>query len=74
MHDAIALHPLSPLVSPLVVGCVAYGVLVYVRSGRWPSLEGKGRVLMTAGIALWLCLLVVWIARFFGAFGGPVPV
>jgi hypothetical protein len=49
-------------------------VLVFVRTGRWPSLGGKDRVVMAAALALWILVVVVWVARFFGAFGGPVPV
>jgi len=74
LHDAITIHPLSPLVSPLAAGCIGYAVLVYVRTGKWPSLAGKGRIALAAGIVLWMVVVAVWIARFFGAFGGPVPV
>ena len=56
------------------MGCVGYSVLIYVRTGRWPALVGKGRLVVASAIALWILMVVVWISRFFGAFGGPVPV
>jgi len=34
----------------------------------------KKRALHVAGLALAALAFVVWIARFFGAFGGPAPV
>jgi hypothetical protein len=71
VREAVAFHPLAPLISPLVVGFVGYSMVTYVREGRWPAL---GRRMAAAGIALWALLVGVWIARFFGAFGGPVPV
>jgi hypothetical protein len=75
VSEAVALHPLSPLVSPLLVGFLAYGGVVYVRRGRWPATEGRaGTRVAGAGVALWVLLLAVWIARFYGAFGGPVAV
>jgi hypothetical protein len=46
-------------------------MVTYVREGRWPALGGR---MAAAGTALWALLVGVWIARFFGAFGGPVPV
>jgi hypothetical protein len=75
VSEAMGFHPLAPLVSPILLGFFAYGSLVYVRSGRWPATEGRaGARVAGAGVALWVLLLVVWIARFYGAFGGPVTV
>jgi hypothetical protein len=75
VREALGYHPLAPLVSPLVVGFLAYGAAAYVRKGRWPATQGvaAGR-LVAVGLALWALLLGVWIARFLGAFGGPVAV
>jgi hypothetical protein len=73
--DAIALHPMAPILGPLVtvVGSVELGA--YLLRGRWGVVFGMRQrwVTLIAG-ALWLALMMVWIARFFGAFGGPVPV
>lgn len=75
---ALRLHPLSPLCVPLVVVVVLEGVLSAGRAGR----IGWSEHLLTRWRlhpdwifgALSLMLLGVWIARFFGAFGGPVSI
>jgi hypothetical protein len=73
--EAVHLHPLAPLVSPLLGGFLVYATVRYVREGRWPATGGKAAGRMAAaGIALWVLLTVVWLARFLGAFGGPVAV
>jgi hypothetical protein len=75
LHEAMHLHPLAPVVSPLVGGFLAYAVLAYVVVGRWPAVQGPAAARMAAaGIALWVVMFAVWIARFLGAFGGPVAV
>ena len=69
---ATAMHPLWFVVLPFlaVVGAMQvrhqlkFGQLM-PRSPRWISFAG--------GIVIAL-LVGVWIARFFGAFGGPVPI
>ncbi len=73
--EGLRFHPLAPLVSPLIGGFLLYGVVQYVRVGQWPATGGKAAVrVAAAGIALWVLLMVVWVARFYGAFGGPVAV
>lgn len=75
LAEAVRLHPLAPVVSPLVIALVAYGLVHFVRHGRWPAQSGRaGSWVAAVGIALWALLLGVWLARFHGAFGGPVPV
>jgi Protein of unknown function (DUF2752) len=75
LHEAVALHPLAPLISPLVVGFLGYGAIVYVREGRWPANGGRAAGWVGgAGVVLWALLVGVWLARFWGAFGGPVAV
>ena len=74
--EATALHPLWLLVVPLAAGAMATEFGGYAMRGRWGALPGliASRWLFAA---LWVALaamLVVWVARFFGAFGGPVPV
>ncbi|MFT3769982.1 MAG: DUF2752 domain-containing protein [Minicystis sp.] len=73
--EAVRLHPLAPVVVPLVVGSVAWAAIVYVRHGRWPGATGRAAGWIAAvGIAAWVLLTGVWLARFYGAFGGPAPV
>lgn len=71
LDGALALNPLSPLVCPVGVGMTAYGMASYVWRGR-VGLESKAVTIL--GTALCLALIAVWFARWFGAFGGHVPV
>lgn len=77
LAGAVEMHPLSPALIPfgawlgwreLARGASRCGPLVRARAGRS---ERFAAVLAAAWVSL---CLVVWIARFFGAFGGPVPV
>lgn len=65
-------HPLWFIVLPALGAFVAIELGSYVVRGRGVGLDRTkaARVVFGAIIAL---LVVVWIARFFGAFGGPVP-
>jgi hypothetical protein len=76
LAGALAFHPLAPLLSPLVGWLVAKAALGYVRGKRpAPAPSARSTQLTTAlGSFLLVALLGVWGARFFGAFGGPVPV
>jgi len=67
---AVALHPLAPLVSPFFVGTFGYLGLRYVIAGRTDMKPW----LVTAVGVLSALLVLLWAARLFGAFGGPVPV
>lgn len=75
LSTALSLHPLAPLVTPIVGVTMGAHLLSYVREGTLLSLEGKrarwANALLVATAAAMFCL---WIARFLGAFGGPVPV
>lgn len=75
---ALALHPLSPVVLPTVsvLGTEVLFSYVSLRPATWSS-----RVLQKLRLEpdwLWLgaaaALIAVWLARFCGAFGGPVSV
>jgi hypothetical protein len=75
LGEALHLHPLSPVLVPLVVGVFAFNAASYVRHRRWAAAEGlQGRWLTRLGVVLFAAMIAVWIARFLGAFGGPVPV
>lgn len=75
---ALRLHPLSPLCVPVALVVALEVVLGAGRTGRTGFCE---RWLTRAGLhpdwifgVLSLMLLGVWVARFFGAFGGPVSI
>jgi hypothetical protein len=76
LDAALVLHPLSPLVVPLV----AAGVVCAVRVERWGALHpalsctNARTAADAASVILAAALVAVWIARFWGAFGGPAPV
>lgn len=67
---AVRLNPLAPVVVPLAV--VGFGAIAvrYVWVGRTDY-----RAWVPWLVGIWAAALVlVWLARFFGAFGGPVSV
>lgn len=75
LHAAAHLHPLVFVVTPVIVVMFAYNALHYVRHGRWFASEKlSGPWVDAAWILLGAAMVALWIARFFGAFGGPVPV
>jgi hypothetical protein len=69
---AFGLHPLSPLIVPLATGLIAAQTLGYLRTGRAFTITRRRRSIEVIAAALALLLLGVWLARFFGYFGGPV--
>jgi hypothetical protein len=70
---ATRMHPLWFLVLPYV-GVVGVGESIgFVRSGEWGAVAGRA-VVKRLGVALVALLVGVWVARWFGAFGGPVAV
>ena len=77
------LHPLVFLLSPIYFGLLALIAYSYVRGSSPAMLQGRGvsgrRFLLARSVSILTGLTItlafaVWIARFFGAFGGPVPV
>jgi hypothetical protein len=70
---ATAMHPLWFVVAPLVAIVFVADTIHYVRTGRVASVLGGGWG-MRIGVAVALLLVAVWVARFFGACGGPSPV
>jgi Protein of unknown function (DUF2752) len=63
-------HPLALVVIPFVAVLAIVELGGYVVMGRFGILTDK-RAIRIAGLAMCAALFVVWIARFFGAFGGP---
>lgn len=76
VHGMTRFNPLGPVIA-LLIGIMALQSLVSVaRFGDFRDAgEGKIGVVVKRGIFLVFVLeFGLWIARFFGAFGGPVPV
>jgi hypothetical protein len=71
---ATALHPLAIVLVPLVALVLGRHALSYVRTGSAWTGTRANRWSEYLGAALVFSLLFVWIARFFGFWGGPVPV
>ncbi len=75
VHAALRFHPLVFLVLPTLAAWFGVNLFVYVRDGRWGWVEERsGRGVTLAAAVLLLLTLSVWVARFFGAWGGPAPV
>lgn len=75
LEEALHFHPLSVVVAPVVIAAFSYNAFAYVTRGRWAATEAaQGRSITRLGVVLAAAMIMVWIARFFGAFGGPVPV
>lgn len=70
---ATQMHPLWFIVLPFVAAVTCVQVTRYVRSGELAPLATNVHVTRIAQ-ALLALLVVVWIARFFGAFGGPCAI
>jgi hypothetical protein len=72
---ALHFHPLVLPLVPLTALVLIQGSYNYVRHGRWRTVEFvQNRWLTIASICMGVAMMGVWLARFFGAFGGPVPV
>jgi hypothetical protein len=69
---AVALHPLSPVMAPLMAGVLVRQAVAYVRTGAKFGTGPVPRPLELLAAMMALLLIAVWVARFFGFFGGPV--
>lgn len=72
---AVRFHPLVFVTLPTLALFFGINTLKYLRTGRWGYVDGQ----MGKGFGIAAGLMVtlsigVWVARFLGAFGGPVPV
>lgn len=73
LHAAMHASPLSPIVLPFLAVVAAVELGGYVARGEY-GLATKKSAVRIAGLAMCAALFVVWVARFFGAFGGPLKV
>ncbi len=72
---SFALHPLAGLFAPVLFYFLGSGAYDYVRGPPTnPSARSSAGITATLSTVLVLMLLSVWLLRFTGAFGGPVPV
>lgn len=79
LSAALHMHPLVLIVSPLYIGGVLASVYAFIRGpvpGRVPGPFARwfGRVIGPIAGVTFALLLIVWVARFYGYFGGPAPV
>lgn len=74
VHAAWHFHPLVFAVSPIAVLFALNAVVEYVRGTPFTAPSKPSRWLNAAAMVLIVLMLALWIARFLGAFGGPVPV
>ena len=72
LAGATHMHPLWFVVLPLVLVAGAVEMAGYLQTGAWGA-AAKIRAIRYVAYAVAGLLVIVWIARFFGAFGGPVP-
>ena len=68
---ATRMHPLWFVVVPALGAVLGGEMVAYARAGRWGEVIERRWVKWTLG-AIASALLVIWIARFAGAFGGPI--
>ncbi len=67
---AFALNPLAPVVCPILVAVVVVVATRFLMTGRMPSKLAPFAWIV--GVSLG-GLVAVWTARWFGFFGGPLP-
>lgn len=67
---ACKMHPLV-VATPLLGALWLADVRSYLRTGKWGLVFARARTSRLLGVFV-VISLVVWIARFAGAFGGPV--
>jgi len=66
-------NPLALVVLPFVAALVSVELAGFVVTGQFGVATKKSAVRI-AGLAMCAALFVVWVLRFFGAFGGPLKV
>jgi len=72
---AFHFHPLFFIATPLYLGVISSIAWTFVRGGTQAPPSKRVSTWITIGaITLMVLLFGVWLARFFGAFGGPVEV
>jgi hypothetical protein len=70
------MNPLGPVLAAVALAFAAGSILSILNEGTAaPFVERRaGRLLARAGIVVAVLEIALWVARLFGALGGPVPV
>ena len=71
---AYAIHPLVFVVLPMLAAWALLAAHAYVTTGRPSPSPRAGAIFAWALPVLLAAMIALWIARFAGAFGGPVSV
>lgn len=66
-------HPLVFIVTPIYLGVLGSLAVGYVRGGANAPSKRWSQLVTILALFLFFSLFGVWVARFFGVFGGPVP-
>jgi hypothetical protein len=73
LAGATRMHPLWVLVFPYLGAVLGLEAARYLKTGAFGGVLAQPLV-QRVGVVLLIALVVVWLARWLGAFGGPVPV
>ena len=71
LQRAAELNPVAIAVVPISALMITIAIVSYVQDGRTRMNHPLAKA---AAFSTMTALLVVWVLRWFGAFGGPVPV
>ncbi len=74
LATAIQIHPLVFFATPLVGYVAASGIWSFLKIGRIRYSKPISRWFVPPLLILFFATFGLWIARFFGLFGGPAPV
>ncbi|NUP10928.1 MAG: DUF2752 domain-containing protein [Polyangiaceae bacterium] len=74
LGTALALQPFAFVVTPLFGTFAATVAFTYVKTGTATLPRRVERKLTPALYIVFISMISFWIARFFGVWGGPVPV
>jgi len=73
---SLRMHPLAVPSAAASIALMGATVWVTAKKGSPEALwrDGIGRVTLLAFLGVEALVFALWVARWFGAFGGPVPV
>lgn len=76
LAGAVHANPLGPVIAALLLAVGVVTTVTVLRDGSLANVydSRKGRALVRALLAVAVLEVVLWVSRFFGVLGGPVPV